>query len=448
MRALLVAGLVLLSASARAQTGLVFNRTGSGARAAGMANAFIGVSDDGTASSWNPAGLAQLRLPELSVVNTISGQSLTAQGFRTLDGLSTFTPTSSSYQDAYLDFASLALPVTIAGKPVTFQGAWRRMYELDYRTITSTTREPIVPEAPPAETFSDNHDVVGSVDLVSLATAVRLTPRLAVGGSLNLWRGDWVETSNASRTPLDGITPPGFTTVSQTNRVRGTNGTLGLMLTYPRWSVGVVHQMELRSDYDGRVSLSRSDAPTPPEEPFDGILLFPRALGVGAAFRPAARWTIALDVTRDEWRDAYVDVGFGPESFFDGQPPDRSSTRDTTSVNVGAERLFVADGHVIPLRFGVAWEPQGWSNAYTRDHADYVMWAVGTGYNTNSLKLDAGFQMRQASYLDGSYYSLDANQLLPDSVGERSAREWRFKVSLILRLQDPEKLGGLVKKVF
>jgi hypothetical protein len=53
MRALVVVALVLLGASAHAQTGVVFNRSGSGARAAGMANAFIAVSDDGTAASWN-----------------------------------------------------------------------------------------------------------------------------------------------------------------------------------------------------------------------------------------------------------------------------------------------------------------------------------------------------------------------------------------------------------
>jgi long-subunit fatty acid transport protein len=448
MRALIVAALVLLSASARAQTGLVFNRTGSGARAAGMANAFIAVSDDGTAASWNPAGLAQLRLPELSIVNTTSGQTLTAEGFRTLDGLSTYTPTRSSYQDAYLDFASLALPVTIAGKPVTFQGAWRRLYELDFRSITSTTREPIVPEAPPATIFSDNHDVVGSVDLVSLATAIRVTPRLSVGGSFNFWRGDWTETSSSSQTPVSSGVLPSFTTTSQTNRVRGENVNLGLMLTYPRWSIGLLHQMALGSDYSGRGQVTTSGVPGTREFPFEGILHFPRAFGVGAAFRPAPRWTLALDVTRDEWRDAYVDVGTGPESIFDGLPKESTSARDTTAVNAGAERLFVFDTHVIPLRFGVAWEPQGWSNPYTRDHANFVMWAVGTGFNTNSLKLDAGFQMRHASFEDGIEYSLATNPLLPDAVGTHSSREWRLKISLILRLQDPDKLGGLVKKIF
>jgi long-chain fatty acid transport protein len=448
MRALLLAGLVLLSASARAQTGLVFNRTGSGARAAGMANAFIGVSDDGTAASWNPAGLAQLRLPELSIVNTTAGQNLSSEGFRTRDGLATFTPTHAAYQDTYLDFASLAVPVAIAGRPVTFQGAWRRLYELDFREVTSTTREPLVPAAPPLTRFDSNHDVVGSVDLVSLATAVRLTQRLALGGSFNFWRGDWVETNNGSRTPLQPEGPSSFVTTQQTNRVRGNNVNLGLMLTYPRWSVGLLHQLALRSDYDGVVRAVTSSTAEVVERPFTGSLRFPRGFGVGAAFRPAPRWTVALDVTRDEWKDAAVDTGSGPESIFDGLPKDRTSSRDTVSVNAGAERLFVADGHVIPLRFGVAWEPQGWSNAYTRDHADYMMWAVGTGYNTNSLKLDAGFQMRTARFQDGSSYELDSSPLLPDAVGEHAAREWRIKVSLILRLQDPEKLSALVRKVF
>ena len=44
------------------------NPVGSGARALGMGGAFIGVADDATAASWNPAGLIQLEKPELSIV--------------------------------------------------------------------------------------------------------------------------------------------------------------------------------------------------------------------------------------------------------------------------------------------------------------------------------------------------------------------------------------------
>ena len=42
------------------------NPVGSGARAMGMGGAFIAVADDATAASWNPAGLTQLKRPEIS----------------------------------------------------------------------------------------------------------------------------------------------------------------------------------------------------------------------------------------------------------------------------------------------------------------------------------------------------------------------------------------------
>ena len=74
------AGLVALSlavaTAARAQE-ISLNRPGSGARAAGMGNAFIAVADDGTAASWNPAGLSQLRKSEFSLVYSASRRNQT-----------------------------------------------------------------------------------------------------------------------------------------------------------------------------------------------------------------------------------------------------------------------------------------------------------------------------------------------------------------------------------
>src|SRR5215813_12462072 len=189
---------VLLSAPAGAQQNtVVFTRTGSGARAAGMANAFIAVSDDGTAASWNPAGLGQLRKPELSVVSTTLAQTTSLQGFRTRDQLSAFTTQDSSSRTTYLDFASLAAPVTLWGKPTTFQAAWRRLYPLEFSDVVSIRREPLAPEAPPAALIDSNGDLSGGVDLLSIAGAVKLTPRLALGVSYNLWRGHWEGNTSA-----------------------------------------------------------------------------------------------------------------------------------------------------------------------------------------------------------------------------------------------------------
>jgi long-chain fatty acid transport protein len=435
---------------AQAQVGVLFNRTGSGARAAGMANAFIAVSDDGTAASWNPSGLAQLRKPELSVVSTTIGDSISAAGFRSRDDSSTFSNASSAYSKTYLDFASLAVPATLWGKSVTFQAAWRRLYELDYREIVTVTREPLTEDAPPALRLDGNADTLGSVDSTSVAAAVRLTSRLSLGASYQFWRGDWTENQYASETSLD---PPGasrFGSVTQTNRLRGQNLTLGLMLAYPRFSIGMLYQSPLRSDYSNSVTVRLSDEPEATSEPIDGTLWFPRAVGIGGAFRPAARWTLALDLTWEDWSEALLDTPqTGRVNLFDSLPPDSTATRDTLSLNAGAERLFTGDGFVVPLRFGVAWEPQGARDPYTRDPVSYVMLALGTGYNTNSLKLDAAFQYRWASFTTGADFGLaEAMPLLPSAVGERSINQWRLKLSLIFRMTDTDKLKRTLHKVF
>jgi len=446
---MLVAALLLSGPSAWAQVGVVFNRTGSGARAAGMANAFIGISDDGSAASWNPAGLGQLRKPELSLVSTTAGQTQRAEGFRTLDDLSTFTPLRSSYRSSYLDFASLAVPLSLWGKPVTLQGAWRRLYTLDYREIVSTTQEPVFPDGPAPVRIDVNNDLVGGVDNISIAGAVKLTSRVADGGGVNLWRGDWREDHAVSETPLDGPAQPGFLMISQSNRIRGESISLGLMLTYPRWSVGLLHPGALRSDFRNRSSITASGTPPQPAQTVEGILRFPRAFGIGGAWRPAPLWTAALDLTWDDWTDTELDTpATGRVNLFDGLPQDRTSTRDTLSLNAGAERLFVREGFVVPLRFGAAWEPQGGRNPYTRDPVNFVMLAVGTGYNTNSLKFDAAFQFRWAHFQDGANFGLVDPGPVPPAVGERAVREWRLKLSLILRVTDTDKLRRTVQKVF
>jgi hypothetical protein len=450
--ALLAALLALGAASASAQTGIgfSFNRSGSGARAAGMANAFIAVSDDGTAASWNPAGLGQLRKPELSVVGTTFGRSGGIRGFRTRDDLAAYSPSSSSYRNTALDFASLAVPVTLAGKPFTFQGAWRRLYNINYRENVAYRREPLVPEGPPELLIRANSDGVGAVDLLSLAGAVKLTPRVAVGASLNLWRADWSDDLWSSQSGPGGEAPL-FRRVHQDNRVRGESLSMAVMLTYPRFSVGLLHQSPLHSDYRFASSFESSWTPGVVEEQTDGKVRFARSVGAGGVWRPSPRWTVALDLTWDDWTDTILDTpATGRVNLFDGLPPERSATRDTLAVNGGAECLFHGEGFVVPVRFGAAWEPQGGRSPFTRDPVDYAMLAAGAGYNTNSLKFDAALQYRWTSFRDGATLEVDERPSieLPRAVGERYLREWRLKFSLIVRITDTERLHRTLRRVF
>jgi len=288
------------------------------------------------------------------------------------------------------------------------------------------------------------------VNITSLAAAIRLSRRVIVGASYNLWRGDWTEDAASSGTLLEAPGGNAFLTTNQANRVRGENLSVGLMLTYPRWSVGVVHQAPLHSDFDASARIISSVSPEVGTQSASGSLQFPRSFGLGGAWRPAERWTVALDLTRDQWTEAILDTPeTGRVNFLDGLPPERSSSRDTTTISAGAEHLFFGGGYVIPLRFGAAWEPQGARNPYTRDPVNFTMLALGTGYNTNSLKFDAALQYRWAQFQTGADFGLlEPQPELPMAIGEQESREWRLKFSLILRITDTEKLHRTLGKIF
>jgi len=81
------------------------NPVGSGSRATGMGGAFIGVADDATAASWNPAGLIQLEKPEMSAAYSYfhRRQEYSSQAHPEI-------ATSNTMDADSLNYASIALP--------------------------------------------------------------------------------------------------------------------------------------------------------------------------------------------------------------------------------------------------------------------------------------------------------------------------------------------------
>lgn len=443
--ALLAAALLARGAPAQTQA---LNRTGSGARAAGMANAFVAVSDDGTAASWNPAGLAQLRKPELALVHTSIRRSVRYEGFLSPGGSDVFSDSGDDYALASPEFASLAIPFDLFGRATTLQVDWRRQYALGGHLDLDVER--IAPDASRTAVRQTLH-FDGDIDSVSVAAAMKLFPRTSVGVSVSFWHGDWSENVGIVEPAPDGTSA--FVSSRQRQSFRDANLNLGLLLSYPRWNVGLVYHAPFRASYSRSAAADSSLRAFPRLEVPDARLQIGDSLALGVAWRPAGHWTVAADITHDAWSDYLVDdcepCGPGPTGFFDGQPADRLSTRDTTSLNLGAERLFTQGGHVIPLRFGLAWEPQGPMDPAERDPVNYRMAAIGTGFNTNRFKLDAAVQYRWARARLREPIGVAAGMgLEPRATGEISVSEWRVKVSLICRIADTGKLRRVLRRVF
>jgi long-subunit fatty acid transport protein len=441
---------LLLAGREAAAQGVSLSRAGSGARAAGMADAFVAVADDGTAASWNPAGLGQLRQPEFSFVYSVSDRGTILTGLRSADNQYAYSfgsPLDST--SASVEFASAALPFNIARKPVTFQVSWRRLYQLTNAVGGDIDRFAAPDLSNPVSSIVLEDRLDGSIDVISVAAAIKLTSRTSIGGSVDFWRGDWKNRTTYVENPVGGSTI--FASTAGVTQIRGTTGSLGLLLTYPAWNAGLVYHAPFWSTLEQAGTESSSHAP-PAGGVFTGRFRLPRSIGAGAAWRPAVRWTAAAAVTHDEWTDALVDhvPGLaGPINFFDELPPGLSSTRDTVSLNLGVEHLFVHEALVIPLRLGFGWEPQGQMSPTTRDPVDYVLFSAGTGYNTNRFKFDAAVQLRRASALTSiDLAASPAEGMPPDTLGRGTNHEWRLKFSAIYRLQDTEKLRGIFRKIF
>jgi long-chain fatty acid transport protein len=442
-------GLLLAGTPAQAQIGLSLNRAGSGARAAGMADAFIAVSDDGTAASWNPAGLAQLRQPEFSFVYVVSAHGLDLSGMRSLDETVAFATPAYGFTNASIDFASAAVPFSVAKKPATVQVGWHRLYQLSSDVTGTIGRVPLEPPGPTAVLWRSSI-VDGDIDVLTVAGAVKLTSRLAIGGSADFWRGNWTDRlSLIEPAPSDGVASS--IVVAQDVKMRGTTFSGGILLTYPAFNVGLVYHAPFWADLHVGSVVLPPDAPAQQAAADLGFRL-PRSIGAGVAVRLGPRWTAAAAVTQDQWKDALLrgaPGSEGPVSFFDGAPPELSTTRDTVSLNVGVEHLLVREGSVVPLRLGVGWEPQGGMDSLARDPVNYLLVAAGGGYNTNRFKFDAAVQYRRGTFRMTEVYSVQQAAVEGrDGLGLATADEWRIKVSAIYRLADTDTLKKGLRKIF
>jgi long-subunit fatty acid transport protein len=178
VRTLLAVMLLILSLSSQVWAQLIQtveissspNPVGSGARALGMGGAFIGVADDATAASWNPAGLIQLETPEVSIVG--------AYNKRTENTTYTAFPEASGPQSTNtyeINYLSAVYPFTALNRNMVFSLNFQHLYDFNKKvnfsyTFSDTTGPPL--------SLKNNiqFDQEGAFKSLSPAFAFQITP--------------------------------------------------------------------------------------------------------------------------------------------------------------------------------------------------------------------------------------------------------------------------------
>lgn len=465
-----------------------FNPVGAGARGLGMGGAFIAVADDGTAASFNPAGLSQLRRSELALVGFTDELSSTLNIPINVQGQSE-TRTSKTRHSAP-DFIGLTVPFEVGGKSLTVQLSYQRSVDLFGKgSVTTSDSVPAgdlldseqlralgIPSNRPVDiVFDVAPEQSGAFHTASLSAGYQATSRLSLGVSANLWIAEWDAKGLSSFrlvTQLrQGQQPVELFRIdnqfNQEQSLRGLNLNAGFLLKYPRVSVGGVVRFPFKGDYglkettSIRTIVQGETLPEPPTTAQNDMLLhWPRSVGVGVAIRPFKGMTLATDYTRSHWSSTYIEnlpngaldtpvardsngeqlPVFTDRNFFDLLPQPGTTTKDTDQWRIGGEYLLTFSKLVIPFRAGWLKDRSPIAELGTDEGREIKGWTAGTGLNFNRIVFDVAFERRDSEGIVGLRQK--QGQTVPQLSPSEKVKENRFVGSIIYRFgsgDDPLK---------
>jgi len=403
-------GASLFPGAARAQTDVevVFSSppspVGSGARAAGVGSAFIGLADDATAASWNPSGLTQLDRPELSVVgrgiwqvDQIGSGTLEANVNGT-DQVYTADGQRDDFESIGLNYLSAVFPVTVAGRNLVFSVNYQQM--LSFERVLHFHQTNSLPDGTFFTSAFDHIRQTGGIDAATLATAVEIVPDLSLGAAFNYWVDDlgngyaWQQTYTIDGTLNipDGtasgmIVPIGGVTIDTFRDFEGVNGTFGLLWkAAPNVSIGAVYKMPFTAHVDHlSTSVGSSEILAQRHR-----MQFPASYGVGVSYRPEDRVTLSMDVTYVDWNHfRAVDSG-GTEFLVTGDPAGESNVDGIFTPRIGAEYLWFVPGFKVAARGGAFYDPEPARNS----PKSFYGVSAGLGLTFPRFSLDFAYQLR------------------------------------------------------
>lgn len=330
---------------------------GSGARAAGMADAFVAIADDATAASWNPAGLVQLEEPEFAFVGAYNG---IRESFNDdLTGSNTRIRSSSQSDDnTDINFASLtwSLPNMLGDRNSTLSISYQQRYDLarSYSSLTNIS----IPQINLTDRTTDTFRQSGQLGTISIAYAIEITSTLSVGVTTNFWRdaiddSGWKQERFLETNRNFAGTPSTLTEFSEVEfrNFEGENYIIGLLWRFHlKWKLGLRYDTAFSADVDFnslRVQRTNGAITNRTRQNSKSRVKLPDTLALGLSYRANDRLTFSLDVTRTDWNDLYLTNAAGDRiSMVDNQvigSPFDVDFDETYTVRLGTEYVFIPD---------------------------------------------------------------------------------------------------------
>jgi hypothetical protein len=427
-----------------------WNFLGSGARAHGMGGAFLGISDDGTAGSWNPAGLIYNEGVLLTLNYAYAHTSLTSD--YGLAG-SPATPYSPSANLSGLTSASFVSPLTVMGKELMVSVYYNRVQQLYGKARVAADQDPVL-GAP----FTAQYSIDGNLAQAGLAVGATVARHLSLGFSMALMTGDGTE---FSQTDIDSTRD----TVSYNQHMSwidksdlgysGINFNFAALYKAERWSAGLVvspgYTLKQSLDYRAlRFSEHNGISAYSPVvyAPLHGTkreIDIPYTVGLGGAYHLKPNLILAADFQYRAFNsDKRLENNGSSRYRFQSSPTEPDSKYESVPVSwynlhqfrLGVEYKRETSIGTVPIRAGVRNEPMlvgdptGTSLLFdqrldsgrvaefplyslrsTPQGTGNQVWgwtfSVGSGLHWSQIHLDAAVEFTSWNYAEsGSIYSI------------------------------------------
>jgi long-chain fatty acid transport protein len=347
-----------------------FNTTvGSGARAWGMGGAFVAVADDATAATWNPAGLAILQRPEITLVYVPADDgSFDYQGFATQTSsmTGTYTGFASQLDSHYIDYAGFAYPVVsdnwILVPQLSYQRAINRDFRLTQRIPSFFAAADLQGQNFQQSLLERSTQSQQGYDVIAASLAWSPRQEIAVGASINWWN---VDVELADDETISTTTRSFLTTTQEVTTIHhrldqngdALNANLGVMWRpIPRVAVGLVYKtgFDLDLRVDDVTETTTSGGLDTNDRSGSGTINWPETMALGISGRPIQQLLLSADWTTTNWSKTTYQgdrAGVPVDEPFPGGAAVETQ-EDSRQLRLGAEYALTGQTFAVPFRAG------------------------------------------------------------------------------------------------
>ncbi len=353
-----------------------WNFIGMGARARAMGGAHLGISNDGSAGTWNPAGLILndgiFLTANYSYSNVDAGLDHAPVNPQNL-------PTEVQSEDATLaalSSAAFVAPLTLREHEFYVTAYYHRVQDVFARGEFLVDQQD-----PSASIFGTPFDVSsslrGNIAYIGAAFGTSVTSNVFIGANLNLVTGDGVESHEMilDSTRFNELDPfdQGIDSVIWRDRseidYEGLNFTLSAMYRADRWSAGLtftpgwtltqnLDYLGKRTDIVNRVP-SRPLGIVPGPDGTDREIQIPYSVGLGGGYHINDNLLVAADYQfrafKREGEYQYQDDPVHPDAPLQSEP---TKWYNLHQIRLGMEYMREYDWGLVPVRIGVRNDPR------------------------------------------------------------------------------------------